>query len=356
MQDYNDTSSLLSKNQSSFFATNRLKIFYSTLSLINGALYFAVAAAGGDNVERIFDFHGPTADIMVDVVGGFSSLCYTMFFYKTLESLSIKPKNVLEGGLACLAPLAASSFFTAGLEGAKKLGIQTETALILAILLFILRMVNCVDGSTKFPSRLKEMQEHWNLAWTSKDFKELARLIVTGLVSLGFSAASTDAIYNASMSLLNLFGADQKNYSHFISFAASLLGAVGILPMTLYWTHRGLKQLTFGGKENELGKNPDPTDRYTFFSLPIVLTVTLGIIGSATGTSGKIFGSLGMFANIVRVASSTIYAVAAATPGISTLLRGIFTKCGTQVTPEKLVENLTDTTQNESSGSDQYQF
>lgn len=318
----------LSKSHTSFFATKKnhvsVKMAFASISLINGILYFAVSKAGGDNVERIFDFQGLGANITMDVISGGSSLCYTMFFYKTLESLSLLPKSVLEGALILLAPLAASSFFTAGMEGTKALGLSSEITLVVACILFILRMVNCADGSAKFPGRLNEMKKEWDIAWTAKNYKELARLIMTGLVSLGYSAASTDAIYNTSIVLLELFGLPKNNTMNYIAFAASILGALGTLPMTLYWTHRGLKQLTFGGRINDEGNNPDPTDRYTALSLPVVSTVTLGIIGSATGTNGKVFGTLGLFSNCVRVGSSTIYAIAAATPGISTLFRGMF--------------------------------
>jgi hypothetical protein len=290
-------------------------------SLFNGALFFAVFEAGVKNIYQTFKIGGLGADIAMDIVGAGACLCYAMFFYKTLESLSLKPKNILEAILVLLAPFAASSYFSAGKEGAESLSIITQLAITIGVVLFLLRMVNCVDGSTKFTKRLDEVKSSGKKAWVEKNAVELARLTVTSIASLGYAASATDAVYNASTALIGTSPAAVG-----VSYAASALGAIGIFPMTFYWTHRGLKQLTLGGRADENGVITDPTDRYTFAGLPIVATIIIGTVGSATGTSGNVFGKLGLFATCVRLGSSAVYATCGATPGISTLLRGIFQK------------------------------
>lgn len=324
-----ETQALLGANQSSFWnhtKQHKMKAV-AALSVLNGVLFYAISAAGGDNIERILNMEGHAAKVGMHVVGIGSSLCYTMFFYKTLESLSLLPKNTIEGGLAALAPFAASPYLSAGIEGAESFDfISPEIATIVGIMLFILRMVNCVDGSTKLPNRLTETKLSWERAWIQKDYMELSRLIVTGLASLGYAAATTDAIYNSTEKILGFFKIGPSTPTAAFSYISSILGAAGILPMTFYWTHRGMKQLTNGGKNDNNGIVADPTDRYTYASLPIVATVIIGTIGSATGTIGSVFGKLGLFASYVRLGASTIYATCGAVPGVSTLLRGIFKK------------------------------
>jgi hypothetical protein len=323
---------LLPQNQSSFWDHTRKHKMkaVAAISVFNGVLFYAISAAGGENIERILKIEGHRANVSMHLVGIGSSVCYTMFFYKTLESLSLLPKNILEGALASLAPFAASPYLSAGIEGAKSFDFITpEIATIVGIILFILRMVNCVDGSTKLPNRLNEMKSSWEKAWIKKDYVELSRLIVTSLASFGYAVATTDAIYNSAEKILGFFKIGPSAGTEAFSYISSILGAAGILPMTFYWTHRGMKQLTGGGESDDNGTVADPTDRYTYASLPIVATVIIGTIGSATGTVGSVFGRLGIFASYVRLAASTIYATCGAVPGVSTLLRGIFNRTPT---------------------------
>jgi hypothetical protein len=85
---------------------------------------------------------------------------------------------------------------------------------------------------------------------------------------------------------------------------------------------RGIKQLTYGGKPDANGEYKDPTDKYTYIAAAATTPVLLGILGSATSSTGQVFGKIGITSNVVRVSSSVIYSVAGGVPGLSTLFRG----------------------------------
>ena len=297
-------------------------ITISILSMINGALYFAIATEGGGNIRALFRLSGHTANVVIFGASVGASLVYTMFTYKTLESLSLKINSVSKCILSLLAPFSAAAFLTAGKDGAELLHFGSTAALSIGISLFGLRMVNCIDASVKFPSRLIETKNAWVSAWRNQDYKEITRLIIIALVSTGYVASTTDAIYSASQIILDWFNVNQ-NIIQPISYTVSILGAIGTLPLIVYWSHIGLRQLTFGGKTTELGENSDLTDKYTYIGLLLVLPVMLGILGSATSSTGAVFGQLGTFSQVVRVTTSILYAACAGTPGMATLLRNV---------------------------------
>jgi hypothetical protein len=286
----------------------------------NGLLYVTVANAGGQNLKHFLGFN---SEVAISVLSGFAGVCNALFYYKILEYLKLKPTTVLTTLLAGLSPISASAFLTAGIEGSAGIpGFSTKIDIAVGVSIYILRMIACVDGAVKLPGRMEELKSAWNTAWSEKDFKELSRLIATGLVSVGYSLSSTDAIYEASEIILNWFGVPTGTQTA-VSYAAGTLGGIGIFPLVLYWTHRGIKQLTWGGRANDTGANPDPTDRYTFLSLLPVTPVTLGIVGASSSEVGELFGKLGWSAEIVRLMSSSIYSIAGGVPGMSTLLRSI---------------------------------
>ncbi|MDF1827405.1 MAG: hypothetical protein P1U39_03910 [Legionellaceae bacterium] len=290
------------------------------VSVINGVLYLTVAIDGGDNARALFNLNGHAGHVAIFSLSIGASLVYTMFTYKTLESLSLKINSFSQAALAFLAPFSAAAFLTAGKEGAELLHCDEYTALTIGVMLFILRMLNSVDASVKFPDRLIETKTAWNTALDTQDYAELGRLITVWLASLGYVLCTTDAIYSASEIILSWFGMNAQN-SQYINFTISALGAVGTLPLNVYWSHRGLRQLTNGGQTTSEGKNPDPTDRYTFIALICVLPVILGILGGATASTGKVFGQLGESSLIIRIISSVLYATFAGTPGMASLLR-----------------------------------
>ena len=291
----------------------------STFCLLNGFLYFVLSRAGGANLQSVFKMEGKTADEVIGVISGGAGLCYMMFTCKTLEFLNLHAETKQQKILSVLAPFSASAFLVGGKVGAEILFGSPSFALALGVTFFLFRMMNCVDGAVKFPARIKEMQEAGRQAWTQKDVSELARLIITALVSACFSICSTDAIYAAATVILGWIGVSSVTAAPY-SYISSAIGAIGTLPMTLYWTHRGLKQLTFGDRSTTETKK-DPTDAYTYFALLIVSTSVLGVLGSAITAGGNVFGRLGFFSECVRLFSSVMYAICAGTPGIATLLR-----------------------------------
>ncbi|HLB42965.1 MAG TPA: hypothetical protein VJN02_09010 [Gammaproteobacteria bacterium] len=292
----------------------------SIIAIVNGSLYFFIAIDGGGNITKIFEISGEAANHMIYAVSVGASFVYTMFTYKTLESLSLKINSASKVFFALLAPFSAVAFLTAGKEGAELLKFTPTIALSLGITLFIFRIINCVDASVKFPQRLLGTKQAWNQAWQKNDYAEITRLIVIWIASLGYVACTTDAIYAAVQIIGGWLGAN-PDVLHPVSSLSALAGALGTLPLNVYWSHRGLRQLTFGGKMNSEGINPDPTDGYTYLGLLLVIPVILGILGAATASSGAMFGQLGTFSQFVRVITSILYAIFAGTPGMATILR-----------------------------------
>lgn len=302
---------------------SKAKVFLiGIISVINGALYFTVAEAGGGNIERLFHADGDTINKVIFAASVGASVVYTMFTYKTLEALSLKANSPSKILFSLLGPFSAVAFLTAGVEGTELLGFNKATAISIGMSLFALRTINCVDASVKFPARFSETRLAWTDSVKNKDYKEIARLLVIGFMSLGYSAATTDAVFSAVVSVEEWFGID-KDISYPVAYTSSLLGAIGTLPLVFYWGHRGLRQLTFGGKINDKGENPDPTDRYTYIGLLLVSPVMLGILGGATAASGEVFGRLGYFSDIIRVSTSVLYGMFAGTPGMATLVRSV---------------------------------
>jgi hypothetical protein len=299
--------------------TNKLFIF-SALSLINGILYFAIARAGGANLESFLKLSGKSADRVIFSVAIGACLVYTMFTYKTYESLSLKINSLPKLALSLLAPFSAAAFLTAGKEGALLVHFNPTAALIIGIALFLLRMVNCIDASVKFPHRTSQIANAWRTARENRNHKELCRLILTGFISVGYVTCTTDSIYHATTIISGWFGM-APNSTEALSFVTSIIGAIGTLPLIVYWSHRGLRQLTVGGEYNLEGKTDDPTDRYTYIGLLFVIPVMLGILGGATASTGAVFGQLGLFSQVTRIVTSTLYAACAGTPGMATLLR-----------------------------------
>lgn len=302
---------------------NRKFLLISTIAALNGGLYFFVATAGGGNIKKLFNLEDNNAIDAIYGVGAGASICYGMFVYKTLEFLTLVPKSGLAWALTILAPFAASSFLTAGIEGSDLLGLSKIGAPV-GLTLFLLRTMSMIDGSVKFPNRLREVTEAWSTAFNEEDYRELARLAITCYTAAGFSLSTTDAIYAASNKLLNWFGMSSDNAAlPMLCYVSSALGAIGCLPMSFYWTHRGMRQLTYGGKADDQAAIKDPTDRATAIAAVGTIPVTLGILGSATSAGGNVFGQLGIFATSVRISSSLLYSVAGGVPGLSHLVRSI---------------------------------
>lgn len=313
-------------NKSSTRAPHPVKRFgIPLLALINGSLYFAIARAGGNNLQRLFNYYEPPADEVMDGLAAMSALCYATFFYMTLEALALsEKKNKLQKTLASLAPFAACSFLTAGMEGSTSLGVSPSALVILiGSLLFALRMINCVDASVKFPDRMRQLRSGWQQARASRNYPEIARLFVTGSASVGYALSVTDPAYAAMSYLLNWMQVPPGQWIPAGCYTVAVLSGIGNFPNTLYWIQRGLRQLTRGGDPRVTGALADPTDRYTFLAIVLVAPTILGVLGSVTATQGHVFARLGMASMVIRVSSSVVYAACAGIPGSAKLLRTI---------------------------------
>lgn len=310
---------------------NSVTALLAAMAMVNGVLYFFVASAGVDNVRKLFEIENPetTKDLLAIGIG--ASLCYGMFSYKLLENLTLRPTSPLSKALVVLAPISASKFLTAGIEGAETVSeywvkMPSEAWTAIGISLFVLRAIAMIDGSVKFPSKIAELKNAFTDAIANKDFVELARIIITFYTALGFAISSTDAVYAAVSTLAQWLGANPTDLAVTVpSFIASGLGAMGLFPLTLYWTLRGIRQATNGGKPDARGVIADPTDRHTIIGTIGTLPVVLGVLGAVTSSSGQVFGRAGTTASVVRVSSAFIYAVAGGIPGLSTLSRNVST-------------------------------
>jgi hypothetical protein len=309
--------------------SQKKEIFYAAFSLINAALYFFVASAGVNNIKKLFDLTDSDATKNLLGVGVGASLCYGMFSYKMIENLTLKPTAPLSIVMTSLAPFAASTFMTAGIEGSKTIDdnwfdVPTSVGIGIGIALFALRTLAYVDGAVKFPAKMQELKNNFVAAIQNRDVKEASRLIVAVYTALGFSLASTDATYAAANKISLWAGTDaDSNLTQIISYISAGLGAVGLLPTTFYWTLRGIRQATFGGKVDMNNVTADPTNRHTIIGAIGTLPVALGVLGSVTSTEGAVFSKLGKFSTAIRVSSSLIFSVAGGLPGLSTLSRNI---------------------------------
>lgn len=299
-----------------------LSIAATALSLLNGILYFAIAREGANNLSKVFHWNGSIAEYVLNGVSGFGSVSYGAFFKITLDNVSLLPENAIEAALCSLAPFAASSFLAAGIEGSKSLGMSQPSAISIGVVLFVLRMINCVDGSTKFPTRVLEMKAAWDQALAEHNKAELSRIIVAGLIAIGYAASCTDPIYQSAQIILSLLGVEPSIATDAGCYTSSILGALGTLPMVLYWTHRGIIQATFGGRVDQSNGLHDPTDRYTLAALPLVISVTTGALGAATGSVPNVFGHLGPWTDwAIRIPCSAGYAILGGIPGVAAMLR-----------------------------------
>lgn len=292
---------------------------YMAYAMTNGALYFFIVVRGGADLEKLTQTNSFG---LVATFSTYNSFVYTMFTYKTLEYVSLKPDSLMKGAFSVLAPFAASAFLTAGASGAEVVGVPHKSAMVIGSALFLFRIVNCIDASVKFPQRLTETYQAWAGARAESDYYEMLRLAMVWAFSIGYAASTTDAVYNSMSTIAGWLSIPSQQAAPFF-YTAAILGALGALPLTVYWSHRGLRQLTYGGKVNEHGQTLDPTDLYTYLGLLCVLPSILGTLGGATTSTGHVFARLGAFAVYVRLLTSVFYALCASTPGMATLLRTV---------------------------------
>lgn len=299
----------------------------TALAATNGALYFFVAAAGAENYQKLFQLEkdSPSMKAILYGFGLGSSICFSAFNYMVFKNLTIKPTHAMSCILVGLSPISASSFLTAGKQGAEYIGLNEHLALGLGLAMYAFRMITMIDGDVKFPKKATELSLQIKNAMADRDYKDMIRMFITLYAALGFCASGTDAIY----STINLFMKsvfdinDDHNAAVIVYTLVAILGALGFFPMAYYWTKRGINQLTFGGKLDESGINNDPSDWNTIVAAASALPVVAGCLGSVTQSNGSVFGKLGTFATAVRISSSGIYAIAGGVPGLSTLSKNL---------------------------------
>lgn len=308
----------------SFIAKHK-GLICGALGLVVGGLYYFIAAEGASNLWGLFGVHH-----IGDVLKGISTFldicagaCFASFTYLVFQHMNLKTNSALNIFFMLLSPIAASSFFTAGMAGAKLAGMSSGPAAFIGILLFVARALSMLDGSAKLSGKLQELAGEWSDALRDGENARLTRLVITGLTSLGFSAAATDAIYAASVYLFQTMGVQSASALSNLGYTFGALGAVGTFPLGLYWIYRGLNQLTGGGKQETHVSQRDITDRYTLFAALGTIPVILGSLGSVTAAGGHMLGTLGTFGKVVRVTSSVVYAVAGGVPGLSTVFRAM---------------------------------
>ncbi|PJD90400.1 MAG: hypothetical protein CK424_09020 [Legionella sp.] len=310
------------------------------IALTNGVLFaLTIPQAGGENMKEEFDINGNEANSAIDAFCIGAGICYTMFFYKTLASLDFKNPSRAQIMISVLAPFAGFGFLTGGVEGGKRYFTPTQADMVGAFL-YGFRILGCVDSCFKFPGRIQEIQASWTDAKTQKNYPEIARLLFTVLFSFGYAVASTDAIYAAAQIVSKWMEISENSASIFSYFSASL-GAIGIFPLILYWIHRGLKQLTYGGVADAQGDIKDPTDIYTLLAFIFVIPgYSLAVVGASVSETPYMFGRLGTFAVATRISSSVVYAASSGTPGMATLFRDIFKPCVERIQIQRVVSDL----------------
>ncbi len=290
---------------------------------LNGGLYAStIAREGSGNVWDNLNISGNGLGIATIALCSVSGFCSAAFYYKSFKSMGYSFPNYKQWLLLFLTPFSALGFLAGGVNGSDGI-YTTEQAIFIGIFLYISRIFICADASYKLPGQLNEIYETWIASIEQKKYYEISRLAFTVLFSLGYAIASIDAIFSAAKIVSAWIGFNQTTMLIF-SYCSSVLGAVGIFPLALYWIYRGLKQMTNGGKPDDNGYKVDSTDRYTFLALFIVLPNFLGIVGTTLGGTSNVLSFLGAFTEINRLCSSFVYTVTSGTPGMSTFLRATF--------------------------------
>lgn len=306
-------------------AHHTLNMTFLIFGACYGALYFFVAVAGVNNIKRVFLIGDYTASILTYGFGLSSSVIATMFAYKTLEYLSLRPRGFFSWVLVSLAPFAATSFLAACVEGAYSMAFSGWLVYTFGFVLYFFRMLSMIDGAAKFEKSLEDISGTWRHILEQRNIVQFIRLFITLYISIGYTISTADAMHTAFNKIVAVFDIHSSSASTF-SYFATYLGAIGSFPMNLYWTHTGIKQLTDGAKNSVEDQESNPSDKWTIIGAIAAFPVALGVLGAATGTGGGIFSRFGATADVVRITTSVAYSICSATPGLATLLRALSVK------------------------------
>ena len=294
-----------------------------SVGLFSGGLYFFVAEAGGENLRTLFNLEGQSASNAIFGLSLAASVCYGTFTSKTFENLTLKPISGLSWALSALAPFSAASFFTAGIEGTSAFSIPPTISIPIATALFIIKGLCLVDSAVKFPAKYQELINIFKNSVTEKNYLELLKLTVSIYTAVGVAISMTDSIYTAIYKIGTWCSIPENEILDICSYIGGTLGAIGAVPLGLYWTQRGVTQMTNTGKMEEDGSTKDPTDKFTYIAALASIPCILGVMGgTVTDSGGKMFSTLGTFATVVRVSSVTSCSLFSLVPGLATLFRG----------------------------------
>lgn len=299
---------------SAFCQAKVVRLFLATTCF---ATYFTVTQTGGKGIENFFHLSPGSAFVPITILGVLASLTAAAFYFRALDGIQLKPKNLSEYYLLVFTPFAAAPNFTGAYLGAGSLGAPPWVCILDASVSFFIRFSVVWDGAIKCPVKLKEMKQSLVSAYENGDVLNFLRLFVASLMAVGYSLSVSDSIYAAVSIIFSWLGVT-SNVIPYVAYAASGLGVVGTFPYILYWMSLGLDMLTNG-------KNFDSsmTDRYTFIAALMSLPGIVGVLGTASSASGEVFAKLGTTAKVVRFGSSVCYGIAVNTIAFSGIARSI---------------------------------
>lgn len=296
-------------------------IAITTVAASNAIFYYPLAIAGGNSIKKLFQTESSALDMAVIILAAWACVCYGLFMYRTLELFEYRKARLLEGAaIVVIAPLASLAFFGGGIEGCEQIPFLNQPGTVIAcgVILFIFRQLNMIDGIYKFKARTVLMKNEL----ANANCLDFIRIAIPVLASVGYALSTTDSIFFSLKKMVELNNGRLTGGLEGLFYFISVVGAIGIFPLALFWTHKGVKQLTCGGKRDAQGQTADLTDKYTFLGLLLTLPVFLGILGSATEAQGDVWGKTGLTGLIIRIASALIYAACAGTVPWAALLRG----------------------------------
>ncbi|OGT46129.1 MAG: hypothetical protein A3E82_00490 [Gammaproteobacteria bacterium RIFCSPHIGHO2_12_FULL_38_11] len=299
---------------SNYSLSKKMKI---TLAIFNAILFFTISKVGADSAKKIQALNTNTGDNILLTSAIFSAVYYGVFFYLTLGIMQLYPKDKLEKILTFFAIISASAFFTAGKEGAESLGISEPIAFANGFILFLFRIVNCVDSAVQLPSRTIELiQRVQNSVDRRHTTAEVVRLFFALILSLEYSAASTDSMFSAFSATFDLLAIPMCLTRTIFEYFFASVGAIGTLFLTAYWMHRGIAECTFG-------KHPDaaPTDCYILLAVILCIPTTAGALGPVSAKTAVMFSKGGEGLNWVTVGVAAVFSFMGYAPGVAGILR-----------------------------------
>src|SRR3990167_9644651 len=139
-----EETSLLQNATFSFFSQwITRKNCFLLLSIINSALFFFIATTGSNNLKETYQIKNKIVQDCLIAADIFASGLYGAFFFETLRLARLKPRNK-EWLLLPFAIISASSFFSAGREGALSVKNNTIFANCMGMLAFLFRNINSI--------------------------------------------------------------------------------------------------------------------------------------------------------------------------------------------------------------------